>query len=124
MDDHTIAQIAPSGLFYGTGFQTNCDNPFLTYNGSNGSGDFLCGAPSTDQAPFFIGRRTTDIGPRQDNLRHTDYRIVLSMRGELGSGWSYDVFAQYGTSIYSEEYKHDVSNLRVEPAGAKRSGRS
>ena len=38
------------------------------------------------------------------------------MRGDLGSGWSYDVFAQYGTSIYSEEYMHDVSNLRAQNA--------
>jgi iron complex outermembrane receptor protein len=116
MDDHTVAQIAPSGLFLGTPFSTNCDNPFLTYNGSNGSGDAICGSKGPQIASFLVGRRTTDIGPRQDNLRHTDYRIILGMRGDLGSGWSYDVFAQYGTTIYQEEFLHDVSNLRAENA--------
>jgi len=116
MDDHTVAQIAPSGLFLGTLFKTNCDNPFLTYNGSNGSGDELCGSPDAGIASFLVGRRTVEIGPRQDNLRHTDYRIVLGVRGDLGSGWSYDLFAQYGTTIYSEEYLHEVQNAKAQNA--------
>src|SRR6201999_2986110 len=29
-DDHTVAQIAPSGAFLGTYFTVNCDNPLMT----------------------------------------------------------------------------------------------
>ena len=31
------------------------------------------------------------------DLRHTDYRIVIGLRGDLGKNWNYDGYLQYGT---------------------------
>ena len=55
-------------------------------------------------------------GNRVDDLRHTNYRIVIGAKGDLGDGWSYDVSAQYGTSIFSENYLNEVSASRIENA--------
>ena len=118
-DDHTVAQIAPSGLFRGTGpnltstYKINCDNPLMAAAKAQ-----LC-------TPGFVNADNTidaDIGfrfaalPRQDDLRHTNYMINIGSRGELGDGWNYDVYAQYGTSIFNEHYNNDVSTVRVQNA--------
>ncbi len=113
MDDHTVAQIAPSGAFFGTPLQTNCDNPLLGAD----MVDFLCTTAllgPTDNANLFIGRRNVEGGNRQDDLRHTSYRMVVGAKGDLGGGWAYDVFAQYGTTVYQEEYLNDLSIVRIQ----------
>ena len=38
-------------------------------------------------------------GPRVADIEHMDYRAVIGAKGDLGSGWSYDVSAQYGRSV-------------------------
>ncbi|HEY5338661.1 MAG TPA: TonB-dependent receptor, partial [Rhizomicrobium sp.] len=121
MDDHTVAQIAPSGAFYGTEFHTNCNNPEL----SAAEVAALCtsaGYGPTATVPLLIGRRNVEGGNRQDDLRHTSYRMVIGAKGDLGGGWAYDAFAQYGTTVYQEEYLNDLSinrinnSLSVDPA--------
>lgn len=185
MDDRTVAQIAPSGLFRFAGsaaigglFPVNCDNPFL----SAGEIDFICNAdavpdifdnpntaqderqlaidaivaegddPATaqdesdpavaaglvdatlgfngancpDPDPVTPGNqalcivslahRNVNGQPRQDDLRHTMYRAVLGFRGELVEGWSYDVYGQYGTTIYQDHFLNEVSLSRVNKA--------
>lgn len=112
MDDHTIAQIAPSGLFRGKGndpsgdYLINCDNPLLT---AQQQGILCTGLAPTANAIVDIGRRTPEIGPRQDNLRHTSYREVVGVQGDLGSDLHYELYGRYGTTIYQEEYLNDVS---------------
>jgi iron complex outermembrane receptor protein len=118
-DDHTVAQIAPSGLFAGTGangtstYGINCNNPLMTTLQQTQ----LCGAaggtPTIVQST--IGFRFAAL-PRQDDLRHTNYKITLGARGELADGWNYDAYLQYGTSIYNEHYNNDVSTSRVQNA--------
>ena len=114
MDDHTVAQIAPSGLFFGTIAQTNCDNPLLTAQ----EVQEFCTSATNVQKPGFatmlIGRRNVEGGPRQDDLRHSSYRMVVGVKGDLGGGWAYDAFAQYGTTIYQEEYLNDMSISRIQ----------
>ncbi|HEY5238365.1 MAG TPA: TonB-dependent receptor [Rhizomicrobium sp.] len=141
MDDHTVAQLAPSGIFYGSELNVNCNNPFLSDPATDGqnanfpsSHDLLCGAgavgpaidPNTglsgdgstasNQAPFLMGRRTVEIGNRQQQLRHTDFRDVIGVKGDLGGGWSYEVFAQYGTVIYADDDINDVSLAKIQKA--------
>ena len=119
-DDRTVAQIAPSGAFRGTGsngtstLAVNCDNPLL----STSQATQLCGqyAGTTDLANLTAGYRFTAGGPRQDDLRHTEYKIDVGSRGDLGQGWNYDAYYQYGTSIFSEEYMNDVSVSRLQNA--------
>jgi outer membrane receptor protein involved in Fe transport len=141
-DDHTVAQIAPSGLFLGSGTvsgfaqEINCGNPLMTPqenqllcggNGStqttviqsngqsftywNGNGNLVPG-----QAFMEIGRRNVEGGDRQDDLRHTSYRMNLGARGDLGNGWTYDMYAQYGIAILSETYLNELSKFRVQQA--------
>lgn len=116
MDDHTVAQLAPSGLFYGTDYTVNCDNPYLAQNSSLQS--YICGsnAGTTAIATTMIGRRFTEAGARQDDMRHTDYRFVLGANGEILDGFSYDVSAQYATAIYTENFLHDMSTSRLKKA--------
>ncbi|MEQ1865436.1 MAG: TonB-dependent receptor [Micropepsaceae bacterium] len=126
-DDHTFAQIAPSGLFYGSGSGPdgteliNCDNPFLL-SGTAGTRPFdaFCGPTSglgaTDSAQVYIGRRfNVELGGRVDDLRHTSYRGVTGLRGDL-DGWGYDVYAQFGSTIFSDTYTSDLSVSRIAKA--------
>ncbi|MCR5872988.1 TonB-dependent receptor [Phenylobacterium sp. J426] len=132
MDDHTAAQIAPSGIF-GQNMNINCENnPFL-------SADMVTAfcAPTIDQLPddpnfpntlgvnddadpitpgrqasVAVLRRNVEGGGRISDLRHTDYRGVVGMRGDLGNGFMYDVFAQYGVVSYQNIYFNDFSLAR------------
>jgi iron complex outermembrane receptor protein len=124
-DDHTDAQIAPSGLFLGTGavsgssIEVNCSNPLMTPEertllcGANGSG-------SNNQVPgqalLLIGRRAIETGNRFDDLRHTAWRMQVGMKGDLGSDWSYDVYGQFGLTLYNETYHNELSIARVQRA--------
>jgi iron complex outermembrane recepter protein len=119
MDDRTQAQIAPSGAFLGAGpgappffgrYTVNCDNPLLTASaldafcgGDTGAGDVL----------MDIGRRNVEGGGRNDDLRHTSFRGVIGLRGDIADGWTYDVYGLYGTSILSENYQNDFSRSRI-----------
>ena len=133
-DDHTVAQIAPSGLFRGHPYNINCNNPFLTYNAAgNGSGNELCsvtgpqfttlsGLPGgfaangpTGNVAFDIGYRFAGFN-RQDDLRHTAYRVNLGTKGDLVDGWEYDAYIQYGTAILAEQYLNDLSSSKIQNA--------
>ncbi len=119
-DDRSLAQIAPSGLFQGSGpngsstFRINCDNPLL----STQQASALCGANAGRNGSFYegtVGYRFINL-PRQDDLRHTNYRIDIGARGEIGDGWTYDGYLQYGTTILSENYRNDVSIAKAQDA--------
>jgi outer membrane receptor protein involved in Fe transport len=119
-DDHTLAQIAASGLFLGSGtnngaININCDNPLMSAQQAAALG---CGTVlgATDDATLLGGRRNIEGGPRIDDLRHTSYRIDLGARGDLGHGWNYDVYGQYGLTLFSENYSNEFSKNRVQNA--------
>ena len=132
MDDHTAAQIAPSGIF-GQNMNINCaGNPFLAAdqvtafcaptidqlpddpNFPNTLGVNTDADPVTpgQQASVSVLRRNLEGGGRISDLRHTDYRGVVGMRGDLGNGFAYDVFAQYGVVSYQQIYFNDFSLAR------------
>ncbi|MBB6252175.1 TonB-dependent receptor domain-containing protein [Nitrospirillum iridis] len=113
-DDHTLAQIAPSGVF-GQEFTIGCDSPLLSASQIN----TLCtanGLTSSDKADVSILRRNVEGGGRIDDLRHTSYRELIGLKGDLYDGWSYDVSAQRSTVILSETYKNDFSLARTAEA--------
>jgi iron complex outermembrane recepter protein len=128
MDDHTVAQVAPGGAFQ-TPFLVNCDNPLMTAAQES----FMCpagatpiqggpaftGVQATDagkEATVLIGRRSVEAGNRIDDLRHTDYRMLIGARGDFGDGWSYDMSAQYGVSIYADNQLNYFSNNKFQNA--------
>lgn len=119
MDDHTHAQVAPSGAFLGSGpgqppffgsRAINCDNPFLSADMVR---QFCGGNPNAGDVLINIGRRNVEGGGRVDDLRHTSFRGVLGARGELSENWSYDIYGLYGTTLLSENFQNDFSRERV-----------
>jgi len=143
-DDHTLAQIAPSGAFLGTGAQAgnvfvNCNNPLMTAQeaaalcsydaidvalGTDPNGPPTCIPDGSTgncnltpgQSLLEIGRRDVEGGNRIDDLRHTAYRMKVGLRGDIGHGWTYDVYGQYGTTLYAENYSNEWSVQRLQNA--------
>ncbi len=122
MDDRTQAQIAPSGAFLGAGpgappffgrYAVNCDNPLL----SGDAVDAFCGGDTgAGDVLLDIGKRNIEGGGRNDDLRHSSFRGVVGLRGDIAEGWNYDVYGLYGTSLLSENYQNDVSRSRIRKA--------
>lgn len=136
-DDRTVAQIAPSGLF-GVAVTVDYDNPLLSQawkdalheanqayivvdaNGVpvlDADGNTIP-APRTfnqsgDTATLSILRRNVEGGGRQDDIRHTSFRSVIGVKGDINDSWSYDVSALVGKVIYQETYKNDFSKRRI-----------
>jgi iron complex outermembrane receptor protein len=130
MDDRTVAQIAPSGDFSNT-TTLNCNNPLLsgaqvasfcrasnlitdagTVPGTTGNpaAVFLNPDGTTyNRAAVNIGRRNVEGGGRQADLRHTSYRVVAGARGDIAKGVSYDVYGQFGSTIFNEVYRNEFS---------------
>lgn len=114
MDDRTVAQIAPSGLFFNTS-SLNCDNPLLSAQQQS----IICQAGNTFVDPqgvtrgtVYIGRRNVEGGGRQDDLQHTTYRFVAGTKGDVIPGVTYDAFYQYGRVNFAQTYRNDFSVLR------------
>jgi iron complex outermembrane recepter protein len=127
MDDRTIAQIAPSGAFYGAGtavnaqgvptaeWNINCSNPYIsptefTAFGCTGAQNAL----NKQIVQLTLGRRLVEGAPRSDDLGHTSFRTVLGVKGDINDVWSYDTSLQNGITRYSEEYFGDVSKANIQ----------
>lgn len=110
MHDETVAQIAPSGLF-GDQYNINCNNPLM----DSATATALCGAAAgtSQTVSVALGSRFT-AAPRQYDMTHTDYRYVIGVRGDLGSGWSYDVSGQQSNVQFSELVKNQVSKSKAQ----------
>ncbi len=112
MDDHSVAQIAPSGLFFGNIYQLTGENPLITSAMQTALGITNGSATPVD---VYIGRRNVEGGGRRDDLRHTMFRGVAGVKGDIGA-FSYDASAQIGKVIYQEEYFNDFSVARAQRA--------
>lgn len=114
MDDRTVAQIAPSGAFFVTS-SLNCNNPFLSAQQQQAiCGDY--GLGPTDSQTVFIGRRNVEGAPRQSDLRHSTWRTVLGVRGEINDNWDYDLFLNYGENSFTNVYRNDLSITNIQRA--------
>lgn len=143
MDDHTTAQIAPSGDF-GNTLTLNCDNPLMSAeqfavicDADNLINGFIGTFPTAVTAPFnqnpgaapidfadgqggtynqgyaLLLRRNVEGGPRRAQLDHTTFRGVLGANGDISSDWSYDAYYQYGKVKYSQVYENEFSVARL-----------
>jgi len=116
MDDRTTAQIAPSGNFFRTS-SISCDNVLLSAQqlGTLGCTDTSTNADGSaaQTAPFYIGRRNVEGGPRFDDLRHTNWRGLLGFRGDIGDNWTWDVSGNFSRLRYSQVYQNDLSITRI-----------
>jgi outer membrane receptor protein involved in Fe transport len=101
MHDSTIAQLGPSAAFLGDTFNIPCNDPLLSAPQVNS----LCGEEAGvagQDAQIWLGRRNVEGGPRVYSTTHDDFRMVFGTKGDIGSGWSYDVSMQYGRSGVSD----------------------
>ncbi|HTO57826.1 MAG TPA: TonB-dependent receptor plug domain-containing protein, partial [Pseudomonadales bacterium] len=117
MDDHTTSQGAPSGDFFTApvGSQISCGNPLFSAQEFQA----LCGQfglTAADKQTIYIGRRSVEGGPRDDDLRHTSYRGVFGFKGDIDDTWRYDAYGQYSTVIMQDNYKNDISTTRLNRA--------
>lgn len=113
-DNFIVDQIAPTGVFGGSG-SLNCDNPLLSAAQVN----LFClsqGFGLDDDAPVAISRRNVEGGPRRNAIRHTSYRVVGGLRGDIDQTWAYDVFGQYANVQYSNEAENFFNNNLVNNA--------
>jgi outer membrane receptor protein involved in Fe transport len=106
-DDHTVAQIAPSGLF-GPTVTMFFENPLLSADWKRDLGLLKAG----DSSQVSILRRNVEGGGRQDDIRHTSFRTVVGVKGEFAKVWNYDAFMQTAKVIYQETYKNEFSLAR------------
>ena len=90
MDDRSVAQFAPAGMFFDGGVTLPCSNPLLSAQQYATMG---CTAPG-DVIPIYLGRRNVEGGPRFGDLRHTTYRGVFGVRGDINDAWRYDASGQ------------------------------
>jgi iron complex outermembrane recepter protein len=107
-DDHTVAQIAPSGLF-GVLDTVHYENPYLSAAWKTTLG--LTGPGTTSTVDIL--RRDVEGGDRQDDLRNTMFRGIIGVKGDINKTWSFDAFMQWGQVIYQEEYLNDLSKTKI-----------
>ena len=109
-NDHTVAQIAPSGLFgielMGAN-QVRFENPHLSPDWRAALGLVNPG----DRADAIILRRNVEGGGRQADITNSSFRSQIGFKGDIGP-WSYDVFAQNARVSYSETYRNEFSKAR------------
>ncbi|WP_299586721.1 TonB-dependent receptor [uncultured Microbulbifer sp.] len=133
-DDRTVAQIAPSGAFFVTS-DLYCGNPLLSeeqfeafcgvygLTGDNYVSDLTVvntdektGAVTRNPGALYIGRRNVEGGPRQDDMRHTTFRGVFGLRGDINDNWNYDVYYQYSEVSLEQTYFNDMSVTNIRRA--------
>lgn len=116
MNDRTNVQIAPTGLFQGSGpsptsgFLVNCDNPFMSAQQRNAIGCNRADVLPTDSVDMYIGRRNIEGGGRVGFYEHQNYRVVLGSRGDIVGPWKYDL---YGSYYYTSLYQASQNYLSI-----------
>jgi len=94
MDTRSITQFGPAGIFFNT-MDFNCGNPNLSAQQAATVG---CTDPVADPdqvVTTIFGRRNVEGGPRFGDLRHSTYRALFGVRGDINDNWSYDASIQY-----------------------------
>ena len=115
MDDRSVSQIAPSGSFFQMGLPI-CSNAFLSDQQREALGAF-CENGENVSSSVFTAKRNVEGGPRQQDLRHTSFRMVFGARGELQNpNWSYDVSWEKGVVSMENTYNNDLSVTNIRRA--------
>ena len=94
MDNKSTGQFGPAGIFGGT-VDVTCANPFVSPSQlAILDPDGTCAA-GADKFDMSLRRRNVEGGPRFGSTRHTTYRGVFGLRGDINETWRYDVSWQY-----------------------------
>lgn len=140
MDDRSTAQLAPAVAFANV-LNINCDSPLLSEQQralTCVTGNFVGEFPVFDNAGNLVGiegspiaftdpvtgatyhratlvvlRRNVEGGPRRDDLRHKNLRLLGGTKGDLGRGISYDVSYLFGRVRFSSDFTNELSVSRI-----------
>jgi outer membrane receptor protein involved in Fe transport len=110
-DNHTVAQIAESGIF-GVQLPVRFENPLLSPEWRSRLGLEDPG----DSVVVQFDRRNMEGGGRRADLRHTSFREVLGVKGAISDSWHYDAYLQVGRVLYQQTYFNDFSISRISRA--------
>ena len=113
MADESTTQAAPDAII--NTFSINCNNPLLSAQEQG----WLCtdaGLSSTSTAKVVYFKRAVDAGNREDDIRHTDYRIVVGAKGTLVDDLSYDISIQRGEARLDENFAGVLSMTNLQQA--------
>ena len=127
MNDKTHQAIAPTAAFFsgnpntGGPYLVNCGNPFLS---AQEQGILGCTAAQisgnqadpANQVPVVIGRRNVEGGARFSDYEHSNYRLVLGIKGELSKAWEYDAWGQYYYTTFFEANNQYFSYAKIDNA--------
>jgi outer membrane receptor protein involved in Fe transport len=113
MDTRSTTQFGPAGVFFNT-LDFNCGNPLLSDQQRDVVG--CTGAPDDQRVTTIFGRRNVEGGPRFGDLRHTTYRGLFGLRGDINETWSYDVSYQYAEVDMRNRNGNYISIARVDNA--------
>jgi iron complex outermembrane receptor protein len=119
MNDRTLTEIAPSGLFQSSNTESsngtyfvNCSNPLLSAQ----EAATICtpaqiaadrANPGSASADLDIGRRNVEGGGRESTYQHLNYRAVGGATGKLGTAWTYDAyFLYYYTNLFQSNLNY------------------
>ncbi|MBV8593984.1 MAG: TonB-dependent receptor [Caulobacteraceae bacterium] len=118
-DNDTQGQLGPSGLFQRSLYNINCNNPLM----SPSQQAAICGAANAGTpaiATTQIGYRFASVGgaalPRHYDYDHEAFKVDLGLKGDLGGGWSYDIYGQFGRSRFSELVEGQLSITAIQNA--------
>ena len=110
LSDRTNAVIAPSGAF-GVGYTLRRDNPLLSDAAEQ---SFFMDQPAdAESTDILVLRRNVEGGGRDNDLRHSSFRIVGGVKGELAGDWEYDASYQFGKTERQQIYRNDFSIMRL-----------
>jgi iron complex outermembrane recepter protein len=113
MHDTSTTQAAPDAII--NTFKVNCDNPLLSAQEQQ----WLCadaGLTPTQLANVIFYKRAVEAGNREDNISHTDYRMVFGARGKLIDDFTYDVSIQRGEAMLDESFTGNLSTTNLQQA--------
>ncbi len=97
-NNHTIAQIAPGGIFVASAYPLKDSNPLLSQQLKD-----TFGITPTNPVSSYIGRRNIEGGGRYQDITLEDFRYVLGAKGDvLDSTWNYNFWWQSGTNNLSQ----------------------
>lgn len=129
MNNKTALQIAYSGDF-ATASNVDCANPFLSAaelaymcdGSTSGYIDQTFTTPTTfpdgttypagGSRSIYILRRNVEGKDRVDSVEHTDWRLVLGVKGSINDNWTYDVSYQYSSVLLTDVYLNDLSTTK------------
>lgn len=121
-------QVAPSGIF-GTTFFVPLANPFLNasarstiINAANAgrvAGTVVTAGAfpnwvdvnnngvvdQADDIRLSISRRTVELGPRTTAYDNNAFQFLTGLKGDIVSGWSYDLSVQHGESHRTNQFQ-------------------